>query len=148
MIKHEIRWEYILVICIILGTLPCNAQSVIPMPKEMVMGEGSWDVSADTRINYSNDALTKTVSLFNNYLDGRFGVTLKKGSKGKNAIHLQIDKKMPLEAYSLVVDDKGVTIKGSEAGIFYGIQTLQQLLVDKGNGCIQLPYINLLAELI
>lgn len=78
MIKHEIRWEYILVICIILGTLPCNAQSVIPMPKEMVMGEGSWDVSADTRINYSNDALTKTVSLFNNYLDGRFGVTLKK----------------------------------------------------------------------
>lgn len=81
------------------------------MPKEMVMGEGSWDVSADTRINYSNDALTKTVSLFNNYLDGRFGVTLKKGSKGKNAIHLQIDKKMPLEAYSLVVDDKGVTIK-------------------------------------
>lgn len=111
MIKHEIRWEYILVICIILGTLPCNAQSVIPMPKEMVMGEGSWDVSADTRINYSNDALTKTVSLFNNYLDGRFGVTLKKGSKGKNAIHLQIDKKMPLEAYSLVVDDKGVTIK-------------------------------------
>ena len=43
MIKHEIRWEYILVICIILGTLPCNAQSVIPMPKEMVMGEGSWD---------------------------------------------------------------------------------------------------------
>ena len=56
MIKHEIRWEYILVICIILGTLPCNAQSVIPMPKEMVMGEGSWDVSADTRINYSNDA--------------------------------------------------------------------------------------------
>ena len=41
MIKHEIRWEYILVICIILGTLPCNAQSVIPMPKEMVMGEGS-----------------------------------------------------------------------------------------------------------
>lgn len=42
MIKHEIRWEYILVICIILGTLPCNAQSVIPMPKEMVMGEGSW----------------------------------------------------------------------------------------------------------
>ena len=109
--------------------------------QEMVMGEGSWDVSADTRINYSNDALTKTVSLFNNYLDGRFGVTLKKGSKGKNAIHLQIDKKMPLEAYSLVVDDKGVTIKGSEAGIFYGIQTLQQLLVDKGNGCIQLPYI-------
>ena len=81
MIKHEIRWEYILVICIILGTLPCNAQSVIPMPKEMVMGEGSWDVSADTRINYSNDALTKTVSLFNNYLDGRFGVTLKKGWK-------------------------------------------------------------------
>ena len=90
MIKHEIRWEYILVICIILGTLPCNAQSVIPMPKEMVMGEGSWDVSADTRINYSNDALTKTVSLFNNYLDGRFGVTLKKGSKGKNAIHKKI----------------------------------------------------------
>ena len=53
-------------------------------------------------------------------------MTLKKGSKGKNAIHLQIDKKMPLEAYSLVVDDKGVTIKGSEAGIFYGIQTLLQ----------------------
>lgn len=141
MIKHKIRWEYILVICIILSTLPCNAQSVIPMPKEMVMGEGFWDVSADTRINYSNDALTRTVSLFNNYLDGRFGVTLKKGSKRKNTIYLLVDKKMPSEAYSLVVNDKGVTIKGSEAGIFYGIQTLQQLLVDKGNGCIQLPYI-------
>ena len=64
MIKHEIRWEYILVICIILGTLPCNAQSVIPMPKEMVMGEGSWVVCADRRINFRNVALTNAVSRF------------------------------------------------------------------------------------
>ena len=79
MIKHEIRWEYILVICIILGTLPCNAQSVIPMPKEMVMGEGSWDVSADTRINYSNDALTKTVSLFNRQENAFRGIFISCG---------------------------------------------------------------------
>ena len=59
--------------------MPLKAFSCLSA-NEMVMGEGSWDVSADTRINYSNDALTKTVSLFNNYLDGRFGVTLKKGS--------------------------------------------------------------------
>ncbi len=56
----------------------------------------------------------QSVSLIIIQMDG-LGRFLKKGSKGKNAIHLQIDKKMPLEAYSLVVDDKGVTIKGSEA---------------------------------
>ena len=59
MIKHEIRWEYILVICIILGTLPCNAQISNSYAKRNGDGEGSWDVSADTRMNYSNDALTK-----------------------------------------------------------------------------------------
>lgn len=141
MIKYKIKWECILVICVIFSVLPCNAQSVIPMPKEMVVGKGFWDVSADTQINYSNDVLTRTVCLFNNYLDKRFGLTLKKGVKRKNTIYLLLDMEMPSEAYSLVVNDKGVIIRGSESGIFYGIQTLQQLFVDKGNGRIQLPFV-------
>lgn len=138
--RNRLSRECMMIILMILATMPCYAQSVIPMPKEMVMGEGTMKISSDTRISVSDGALARTVTLFNEYLQGRFGFMLKNGNGGKSSIRLQLDKKMPTEAYSLAVNEKGVTIRGNEAGIFYGVQTLQQLLVSVGNGDILLPY--------
>ncbi|WP_300704469.1 family 20 glycosylhydrolase [Bacteroides sp.] len=139
MIKYKSYWRYIFVLLLVFEVLPSQAQSIIPMPKEITVGEGNFKVSLETRINYNDKSLAKTVALFNDYMDGRFGMILKNGSSGRNTIHLQLDKKMPAEAYSLTVNDKGVTIKGNEAGVFYGIQTLQQLLETGQNAEIQLP---------
>lgn len=121
--KQHIARYILPVLFIITGTLLCHAQSVIPVPKEMTTGEGYFDLSSDTRISYNNDGLARTAGLFNDYLNGRFGVTLKKGKNGKNTIRLKTDKNMPTEAYSLTVSDKGVEITGNDAGVFYGIQT-------------------------
>lgn len=144
MIRRDILLGSMLTICTIFPvSLPCHAQAVIPAPKEMVVGEGYFDVSPETRIDYNDNSLTTTAELFNDYLDGRFGFTLKKGTKGKNTIRLRIDKSMPQEAYSLIINSKGVAITGNEAGIFYGIQTLQQLLKAENEENIHLPYITI-----
>lgn len=138
--KQHIARYILPVLFIITGTLLCHAQSVIPAPKEMTTGEGYFDLSSDTRISYNNDGLARTAGLFNDYLNGRFGVTLKKGKNGKNTIRLKTDKNMPTEAYSLTVSDKGVEITGNDAGVFYGIQTLQQLLVED-DGKVRIPHV-------
>ena len=138
--KQHIARYILPVLFIITGTLLCHAQSVIPVPKEMTTGEGYFDLSSDTRISYNNDGLARTAGLFNDYLNGRFGVTLKKGKNGKNTIRLKTDKNMPTEAYSLTVSDKGVEITGNDAGVFYGIQTLQQLLVED-DGKVRIPHV-------
>ena len=59
----------------------------------------------------------------------------KKGRKGAGAmVRLALDKSLANdEAYTLQVDEKGVTIKGRTAtGVFYGLMTLEQLCVGNG----------------
>lgn len=59
-------------------------------------------------------------------------------AKGKQSITLVIDNSLKFEGYELDVTNKGVVIKGSsDAGLFYGINSLLQLINADGtiNAC-------------
>jgi hexosaminidase len=50
---------------------------------------------------------------------------------------------LPAEGYQLTITPKNITIAGKGAGLFYGIQTLIQLMPDDGSATVTLPCVQI-----
>lgn len=117
---------------------PIKAQSVIPVPLKMEQGAGSFLLSEKTKL-YTN-LQGGEAQLWENYLQ-TLPVSLKKGKKKdtRQVISLLITEKndrLPSpESYTLSVTPERVLIQAtSGAGLFYGMQTLLQLLQPSATG--------------
>ncbi len=116
----------------------CQDLSIIPEPVQLQKGSGTFVLSNTTQIIIPNDqaGLDKIARIFSDKIKTASGITLKRTSTGDAGIHLILnqkqDSKLGLEGYSLDVTKERVTIKANTAaGIFYGLQTLTQLLPDE-----------------
>lgn len=136
----------ILLIALLLNTLFAAAQNtlnLVPMPAEVKMDNGSFQLNRNTRIVLEGSGLEKTASLLNEYIKASLGYSLKIENQytNPNSISLnyeRLDKDIP-GAYNLVIGKKGVYIAGDNAaGVFYGIQTLLQLIQSN----TKLPYLS------
>ena len=136
----------ILLIALLLNTLFAAAQNtlnLVPMPAEVKMDNGSFQLNRNTRIVLEGSGLEKTASLLNEYIKASLGYSLKIENQytNPNSISLnyeRLDKDLP-GAYNLVIGKKGVYIAGDNAaGVFYGIQTLLQLIQSN----TKLPYLS------
>ncbi len=110
-----------------------NKLNIIPMPAEVKMGKGTIFINKNTSIVLEGSGLEKIASLLNDRLKEHIGYKLKITSKHVNANAIVFNyKRMDNEiegAYDLTVNSKGVYIDGdNEAGVFWGMQTLLQLL--------------------
>ena len=115
--------------------------SIIPLPQSLSWNKGHFSLYASKTIVIKDEALRKEAIALQQYL-GQKGikVTIAKNlnnlKKDEPFIELQLDKnfKSPQnteEAYRLTVETGKVNIQAKTAhGIFYGIQTLQQLIRD------------------
>ncbi len=117
----------------------CFSQlNITPMPAEMKPGKGSFTLNRNTAIVIEGSGLERSAAFFNTYLQQHCGYKLKITTKysGDNAISLNYERldNAIAGAYHLTADKKGIHIAGdNEEGVFYGIQTLIQLLpVDEG----------------
>lgn len=107
--------------------------AVIPYPAEMTVGEGALAVSALEAITYPNDAVQKHVADFAGMLAKTSGTSLAIKESGAAAaegeIWLAVDETLAEEGYTMAVNENGIQIKAAtNAGFFYAIQTLKQLL--------------------
>ncbi len=132
--------------------LSCNAEvkeatyQVIPLPRQITVTEGAapffW--SGRTRIGYpeGNDAMRKNAEFLAEYVKDLTGMAsdVQAGTDGKGVI-LQLDAGIEEpEGYRLEVDADGVRISGqTEAGVFYGIQTLRKSLPVVQGATLALP---------
>lgn len=125
---------FLLAIC--LGA-PSQAFAIIPQPQEVIAGSGTFTLSSKTAVVYSSATKGKAKQLIS-YLKQDLKMSLKPSSRSKssNYIKLAIDPALKTKAkgaYNFVVTSRGITINGRDkAGVFYGIQTLRQLLPLKG----------------
>lgn len=108
--------------------------AVIPQPLRMELREGAFLLRADTTI-VTDAASEPTAHLLAEWLEPATGWRLRVARGGRaadNSIHLALDEQAaPLgeEGYRLEATPQGVTIRALRpAGVFYGVQTLRQLL--------------------
>ncbi len=110
--------------------------NIIPLPQEMNVFEGKFIINKTTKFLYDNNEDLKQLALFfNEKLEKAAGfklITAQSSEDDNNCIILQLGNCPAMlgnEGYTFFVTDDNIKISANKpAGIFYGLQTLQQLL--------------------
>ena len=112
------------------------ATVIIPRPLSAEAQKGSYTVGAKSVIRVSDASLVRPAELFAAYVAAEEGLTLAVEQSGKvGGISLKIDSSLANEEYSLNVTSKGVIIAGgTPQGVFYGLQSLRQMLSAAAKG--------------
>ena len=103
--------------------------SVIPMPNDVTLAEGSFNVAGVlvTCDENLDEASAKAVQGFVNTLETVTGKACTNGKRGE--IRFGLNPNMGAEEYFLQVKPDGVQVEASAfGGFFYAIQTLKQML--------------------
>ena len=132
------------------GSTPKADYEVIPLPQQITEKSGSGftlDETVKILFPEGNDAMARNAAFLSEYVAQMTGLQLQAeaaatvdagAANGHIALTLGLDPEKP-EAYRLTVGKEGVTIVGgSEAGVFYGIQTLRKAL-PVVSGSVLLP---------
>ena len=122
-----------------------NTISIIPKPAELQVSKGYFKLEKNVIITFQNPSLQETAQLL------RLGIQHIRPSSvsiknsvisTKNGISLEIDSNRvsQKEGYSLAVSATGVKLIGHDAaGVFYGTQTLLQLIHQQSS----LPFVQI-----
>ena len=107
---------------------------LIPQPAKITPEEGTFQLSKDTYIGIPlGENENECAVLLHSAISNRAGYELTIGESINNIIRLSLDSTIAggKEGYRLLIDPNRISlIGGSPAGLFYGVQTLKQLLAD------------------
>ncbi len=134
------QWSMILILAVFVtgcqskqDKLSVGDIAILPKPVHIMVNDGFFEIRKNSKIIV--DSETESLGeMLRTLLSPSMGFELdvSYGNPVRNSIHLSVDpslKEMGAEGYRLTVDNKGVLIEApAGAGIFYGMQTLRQLL--------------------
>ncbi len=114
---------------------PLSEHAIIPKPLSVTDTDGQFEITDKTEIVASGDVSSVTVYL-QEFLQSTTGFELATGSEAtENSIVLALEGGLAEEGYELDITTERVKISaGSPAGLFYGVQTLRQLLPAETEG--------------
>lgn len=151
--------KYICMTGALTGLLSCGGgenaleanYEVIPLPNSIkLQNDEAFQLLPSTHIFYEegNEKMKENATLLASYLEELTGNKYKiiPGEVDGEGIELKLDEdKDHPESYSIEIDEKEIEIKGgSEAGVFYGIQTLRKSLpANIENGRVTLPAVKI-----
>ena len=121
---------------LLLPVIAFSQPALVPMPAEMKMGAGNFILTSKTRvISAQKNGYQESITNLNTLLRQKMGFELKHAevlntagdidSNGIIYINLTNDSS---EAYELTVSRYRVNFSGSAKGLFYALQTFEQLL--------------------
>ncbi len=147
---------------LVLILLACNAPSfaqnndpnlgIIPAPSSVKKDKGKFSITPETSFLVDSTA-HKAVKFLMEYLKKNgynnsvvnINTIGRKPETVKNAVILQTNFKgtLPLEGYELSINDNQVVLNGKGPGLFYGLQTLLQMVSSdrKGFATVQCAHI-------
>ena len=143
---HMKKNSVIVLLCMILVTnIAAQGINIIPKPASVEPGNGYFDLTKATTFSYTQQGIENSTSFFNGYLKKYYGFNLpvkKMKLSGPNKIILRYSDQVALPAggYILKVMPSGVEISAhDQTGVFYGIQSLIQLLPTQVSASLSLP---------
>ena len=123
--------------------------NVIPAPLEIIQGqEGGFVLTDGTKIFYpeGNAKMQKNAEFLAEFLKEQTGKVLvpQAGTEGVGVLLQVVANEDQPEGYTLKVTPEQVLISGgSEAGVFYGIQTLRKSVADANGANVVLPAVEI-----
>lgn len=155
---HEARFlwrRFALFPCLVLlstliavGCVPAMAQPtppapppLIPMPANIVMGDGRHAIRADTPLHYHDESSKAVSHYFASLLKRTSGLSLNPipSAPGMSATGIDFvldatNTALPAESYRLTIEGERIIVRAAQApGLFYGAVTLWQLITAGGD---------------
>ncbi|MFN0291172.1 beta-N-acetylhexosaminidase [Pedobacter helvus] len=124
--------------------------NIIPKPARLTMaqqGKG-FNINTQTRIVIENDSLKNAAVFFNNYLEKyyqlKLSITSVKPTENFISLASNVAVSTFKDAYTFSSRQKNISIVGtSGAAIFYGVQSLIQLLPTQKNTTLNIPEVTI-----
>ena len=130
-----------------------DAVNIIPKPNSVETRAGVFSLTRDTRIVARDSRSKRSAAILNDALKSRIGYTLQVSKKAQpNSIIIEAfeagsmgmdDMSVESEQYVLDIKADGILISGREAGRFYAIQSLLQLMPPKGSDRLDIPAVKI-----
>lgn len=120
--------------------------NVIPKPLKAKVNSDVFIMNEKTVIGYNDKKLSHLAGFLNNFIGEHYHLKLvaKKTARSRERmVYFLLDETAEKESYTLNIDQNTVVIKGNEAGIFYGLQTLLQLMPISATTTVALPQISI-----
>lgn len=130
---------------VLLAFLYVNAEAqsdsnmgIIPVPVSVKKGSGTFKLDKTVVLVSNDQKNAKSADLLNAFVTrhGGFALrTVKAAAANERAIILNSEgaDKLPAEGYTINITPKNITITGKDAGLFYGVQSVIQLMPEKQN---------------
>jgi hexosaminidase len=138
----------ILLMVLLSGGIKSRNIALIPQPENMNILEGEFTITKSTglKFNSGDKDLQRIAGYLNDHLEKYYHLKLSSANQVSDVIQLQIIKSDDLgnEGYRMKIDKNGILISASAPnGIFYGIQTLKQLLPLNKSTQITVPFLEI-----
>lgn len=123
--------------------------NVVPRPVTVKLLVGTFMLNDQTRILAVDNESRRIAALFNDFLLNQHGFHLHMTAappKGENYISFSQagSRGLPEEGYRLVIGPENIRVTGQPTGLFYGMQTLTQLLPLDLKPAIVLPALEII----
>lgn len=111
-------------------TADVKLNAIVPHPASIeVLDNGAFLLDGSAAVVYSGDGTRNSADFLQDYLKEHYDVTLRKWGSRKIELRIVEDSSAVEGAYSLSVGPRRIVVEGkNEPGLFYGVQTLLQLL--------------------
>lgn len=119
--------------------------TIIPEPESMQTMPGSFVLNDHAQIHYQGDAAKSVALLLQTLLKDKYDIPLEVNNTPlpKSPLHPVINlietSTGKSEGYEMEINAGTIYLKGDAAGLFYGLQTLQQLLPLEKTTTIHIP---------
>ncbi len=125
-----------LLFILLLTVLSCQTGSnlkeipVIPKPESVLFTGGTFKIADGLTLSYNDGSLKAVCETFTDEVKDFISATHQQGSTGNAELILDKSISGKEEAYKLTVTNKKITVSAQNpVGVFYGLQTLRQLIL-------------------
>ncbi|WP_316747854.1 family 20 glycosylhydrolase [Pedobacter gandavensis] len=111
---------------------------IIPAPVSVKKANGNFKLDKTVVLISNEPKNSRMADLFNAFVVTKAGFALRPAkaaaANGRAIILTSVGAdKLPAEGYKINITGKNITIVGSDAGLFYGLKSMMQLMPEKAN---------------